>query len=450
MIFSDLILDKLSAIAKFNRKLIVVFVCCCFLMVCCSERKAAELKTGSVIFIHPDGAGASMWGALRLLEKGPDGMTHWDKIERMGLYRGHLKNSTNSSSHGGATAHAFGVKVDYDTYGINPQKPIRSLSGKEYSIMVEVKKSGKSIALINSGHICEPGTGVFVSNALKRSMTDTISEQIISSDADIILAGGEELLLPKSVTGKHGKPGKRKDGKDLIEKARKLGYAIVYNRAELFALPLETEKVLGVFSTSHTFNGHAEETLTGNDLPFYNKDAPSVAEMTEVALKMLKHKGKDFFMVVEEEGSDNFSNANNARGALEALSRADAAIGVVMDYIDKNPNTLLVTAADSDAGGMQVVSIRNSKDFEAPLPTNDLNGAPLDGRNGTNTLPFVAKPDQFGNRLRFGITWACYNDVAGAVIAKAHGLNSELLPNNVDNTDLYRVMYATLFGIILR
>ncbi len=417
---------------------------------CRSEVKTTKLKTGNVIFIHPDGSGASMWGAMRLLEKGPDGNTNWDKMERMGLYRGHLKNSTNSSSHGGATVHAFGVKADYDFFGINPQKPIKSASGKDYSIMVEAKKAGKTVALINSGHICEPGTAVFVANVPSRSMSDAISEQVIYSGADIIMAGGEELLLPEGQIGRHGKPGKRKDGKNLIEEAGKLGYTIVYNREELLELPLNTEKVLGVFAASHTFNDKTEEELRARNLPLYNESAPSLAEMTEKALKIMKHKGKNFFMVVEEEGTDNFSNRNNATGALEALSRADAAIGVAMKYIEENPDTLLITAADSDASGMEVVNVRDSKKFEEPLPATTLNGAPLDGKDGTGTLPFITAPDQFGNRLRFGVCWATGNDdLAGGVIAKAHGLNSELLANNVDNTDIYRLIYATLFGIKL-
>jgi len=438
-------------IMEFNQKskIFVILILYIFFVTSCSNIKTTKLKTGNVIFIHPDGSAASMWCALRLLEKGPDGKTNWDKMERMGLYRGHLKNSTNSTSHGSATVHAFGVKVDNDIFGINAKKPIKSLSGKDYSIMIEAKKAGKAVALINSGHICEPGTGVFVANASNRDFTDTISEQIIFSSTDIILAGGEELLLPKGQIGRHGKPGKRKDGKNLIEEAEKLGYTIVYNREELLALPLDTEKVLGVFSAGHTFNDKNEETLKERNLPLYNENAPSVAEMTEKALKIIKHKGKNFFMVVEEESTDNFSNANNAKGALEALNRADAAIGLAMSYIEKNPNTLLITAADSDAGGMKVVSVPDPKKFEEPLPSKESNGAPVDGREGTGTLPFIAAPDQFGNRLRFGISWASSEDLGGGVITKTHGLNSELLPNNVDNTDIYRVIYATLFGIKL-
>lgn len=73
----------------------------------------------------------------------------------------------------------------------------------------------------------------------------------------------------------------------------------------------------------------------------------------------------------------------------------------------------------------------------------------MDGIGGTATLPFVAKPDKEGVELRYGIVWASSEDLAGGIIAKAHGLNAEYLPNNVDNTEIYKLMYRTLFGIIL-
>ncbi|MBD3169446.1 MAG: alkaline phosphatase [candidate division Zixibacteria bacterium] len=414
----------------------------------CAE-KEETIKTGNVIFIHPDGSGASMWGALRMLKYGPDGMSNWDKLERMGLYRAHVLNSTNSSSHGGATIHSYGVKVKYDTYGNTEEKPVKSLSGTNESILVEVQKAGMATALINSGHICEPGTGVFAANSPKRDMTDNISEQIINSGVDIIFSGGEKLLLPEGVIGKHGEAGVRRDGKNLIEAAIENGYKVIYTRDELMALSPDVEKVLGVFAAKHTFNDYSEERLRNDELPIYYDYAPTVAEMTDAALNILEKKGKQFFMVVEEEGTDNFANNNNASGTLEAISRADDAIGVALDFMKKNPKTLIITAADSDAGGMQMTAIRDSEQFDKPLPLIAENGAPLDGIDGAGSRPFTAAPDAHGTRLRFGIVWSCYDDVAGAIIARAHGLNSHLLENNVDNTDIYRVMYATLFGKVL-
>lgn len=412
-----------------------------------SDRSGPEI--GSVIFIHPDGSSAGCWHTLRLLERGPDGMTSWDQLEAVGVYRGHLRDSLVSSSNGGATVHAFGVKAYFGDYGVNVDHSIKSLSGKDWSIMIEARNSGKSIGVINSGQITEPGTGVFLASAQKRKMTDKITEQIIDSNADVIMSGGEVLLLPERVVGRHGQPGIRKDGKNLIELAEQLGYTVVYTSDELMMLPGNTEKVLGVFSSWHTFNDEPEEVLKGKGLPLYNEYAPSVAEMMEAALKILRGKGRDFLLVVEEEGTDNFANSNNASGTLEALSRADAAIGVALEFINNNPGTLLLTAADSNAGGLHAVSILNPASFEEPLPPNARNGAPLDGRDGTQTLPFVAAPDRFGNRLRFGIVWAGYEDVAGGILARAHGLNANRLPKNVDNTDIYRLMYLTLFGIQL-
>ena len=431
-------------------KINVLIVSLIFLIGSCNIRETENIaQTGSVIFIHPDGSGIGMWGALRLIQVGPDSMLNWDKMDHMGIYRGHLSNSASSSSNGGGTSHAYGIKANYDSYGNNPNKPFKSLSGKEYSIMTEAQKQGMSVAIINSGHICEPGTGVYLANTVSRSLEDDISAQIIDSGADIIFSGGEVMLLPEGEMGFHGEYGIRKDKRNLLQEAKKLGYKVILSRDELHNLESDTKKVLGIFSAYDNFNDYEEEKLIEYNLPQYNNTAPTLAEMTEVALRILKEKNNKFFIVIEEEGSDNFSNYNNASGALEALRRADEAIGVAMQFVDTNPNTLLITAADSDAGSMQVLGIRDHDKFEEPLPEFSNNGAPIDGINGTNTIPFTAKPDKFGNMLRFKIAWATNSDVMGAIVAKTYGLNSELLTNNVDNTDIYKITYNTLFGVEL-
>jgi len=404
-------------------------------------------QVGSAIFIHPDGSSASAWAAMRLLSVGPDGKLNWDRMDQLGVYRGHLKTSLASTSHGGATVHSYGVKVPHESYGMAGRTPLISLSGEPHSIMVEAQRAGFATALINSGHLAEPGTGVFVASAERRAHVDTITLQIIESGTEIILGGGEALLLPQGVTGRHGVAGIRRDGLNLVTRAEELGYVVVYTRDELLALPATTEKVLGLFAPAHTFNDRTDQELRlyGGG-PLFFPTAPSVGEMLEVALALLENRGQRFFVVLEEEGSDNFANVNNAIGTLTALARADTAIGVALDFIDRNPNTLLVTAADSDAGGMKVYAVKNPDDFGMPLDLNSRSGAALDGPEGPGSLPFVAKPDQFGNRLYFGIAWADTEDLMGGIVAKAHGLNAHLLPTSVDNTDIYRMLYATLFG----
>jgi alkaline phosphatase len=330
-------------------------------------------------------------------------------------------------------------------------RPLSSLSGKPHSILTEARNAGMATALVNSGHLAEPGTGVFAASAPARSATDDITLQIIESGVDVILGGGEILLLPEGVVGKFQVPGVRKDGRNLIEHARELGYAVIYTREELRDLPPGTKKVLGVFAAGNTFIDRSEEVLRAEEWPLYQEWAPTVAEMTEAALRHLAGLDRRFLLVVEEEGSDNFANNNNAMGALTALGRADDAIGIAMEYIETHPETLLLTAADSDAGGLEVYPIRDADSavVERPLPATTRNGGALDGRSGTRTPPFISQPDRFGRTWPFGIAWASFDDDMGGVVAKAHGLNASLLPSNVDNTDIYRMMYATLFGIWL-
>lgn len=400
---------------------------------------------GSVIFIHPDGTSVSHWTAGRMSIAGPDGMINWDRLPFMAVYRGHMKTSLAATSHGGATTHAYGVKVDADSYGMDRDRPLTALSGKQESIMQEALKAGLTVGVVNSGNIDEPGTGVFLASVRSRKDGQEIARQVVSSGAHVILSGGEKWLLPKGVKGRHGE-GERTDGRNLIAEAQARGYAVVYNRSELGALPKSTRRVLGVFAHHHTFHDQPEEQLGTAGLPLYVQDAPTVGEMTKAALAILSRHGKRFLLVVEEEGSDNFSNVNNAAGALEAMRRADEAYGVARDYLRHNPSALLVTAADSDASGLEVIAFPS--DFaEKPLPLSTRNGAPLDGREGKGSRPFISAPDQFGKRMPFGIAWTGFEDGTGGILARAEGMNAQALRSgSCDNSDIYRLMYRTLFG----
>lgn len=414
----------------------------------CSHSQIVNQK-GSVIFIHPDGTGLADWNALRMIKVGPDNELNWDKLSGIGLYQGHIRDRITSSSNAGATIHAYGVKADLDDFGlIDDQKPT-SRSGKKLSIMEEAKQNEIKIGIINSGSVEEPGTAVFVSSNLKRANYTEIAKDIIQSGADLIFAGGEDFLIPEGTKGRFSLNGRRKDGLNLINWAKENGYKVVYTKDELALTSPDTKKILGVFASRSTFNDKTEEELDSLGSKNWSATAPSVAEMTEFALRFFENKGQ-FFLVVEEEGTDNFGNKNNANGKLSALDRADDAIGVVINFIKDHPNTTLVTAADSEAGGLEVAGYEiDNLDINIVLPSKDANGSPIDGINGTGTLPFVSKPDKNGKVFPFGIAWSCFGDVTGSVIARAHGLNSNRMHGKIDNTDIYRIMYLTLFGVWL-
>ncbi len=152
--------------------------------------------------------------------------------------------------------------------------------------------------------------------------------------------------------------------------------------------------------------------------------------------------------MIEEEGTDNFANVNNARDTLNALKRADDAIGLARAYLAKHPQTLLMVTADSNAGAMHMLGLRPDKDGKLPdkVKPNDPNGAAYDGIGGTETAPFLAQPDRAGVRLPFVVVWGTTLDAAGGVLVRAEGLNAQYVKGTLDNTKIAELIRLTLFG----
>jgi glycerophosphoryl diester phosphodiesterase len=374
--------------------------------------------------------------ALRNIDKGPDGRINWDEMSHAGVYLGHMEDQLTGTSNAGAVTHATGTKVFAESFGFNADNsPVVPGSGKTgMTILDEAIAAGKATALVQSGHIGEPGTTAFTAKTLNREpdpavrardKTAEIAEQVIRAGVNVVMAGGEVYLLPQGTTGFHVTAAIDAQFNDpvdrpttnLIDLAKSLGYTVVYTEDQLNQVMAQAklpEKLLGVFAANHTFDDRTEEALglnSPNPQPLYVSTAPTVAEMLDASLKILKQDEDGFFVVVEEEGTDNFANNNNAVGTIEAMRRADAAIGIAMDYVDKqDPNTLVITAADSEAGGMQLFQFapytRPSGNFnpsdpalgdsepQAPFinvnPTVSPNPTPrniLDGVNGSTGSP---------------------------------------------------------------
>ena len=404
-------------------------------------------RTGSVIFLHPDGASLSSWMATRFLEVGPAGRLEWDRLPRVAVYDGRLTDSLAASSNGGATVHAWGVRAAHLSFGfVEPEA--RSLSGYPGPLMREAQAAGLAVGIVQTGAHFEPGSAIHLTSAAKRADEAEISAGLLASGAPVLLGAGEAWFLPEGVAGRHG-PGKRRDGRDLVAEARRAGYTVLFTREELRAADPAAPgaRFLGLFAHEHTFNDRTEEELRAAGRPHYQPQAPSYAEMVDFALRVLERSPRGFFLVAEEEGTDNFANKNNAPGTLEALARADAGIGVARAFLARRPDTLVLVASDSNAGSMTIGGPRaDTLDPQRPLPERDANGAPIDGREGTGTLPFVAKPDEAGRALPFWISWGAKDDTAGGVVVRAEGLHADRLPPNVDNIGLYRLMHFTLFG----
>ncbi len=292
--------------------------------------------------------------------------------------------------------------------------------------------------------------------------------------------------------------GLRTDGLNLAEAAVEEGYTLVRTRAEFEALADAIEagdadpadlKVLALFASQDVFNAVSEEELIAAGLvdPSVPEDAkesnlvlygsepgtpgyrpPTAPEMAEVAATVLdahsERAGKPFATVWEVEGTDNMANTDNAIGTLVEARWADEMIGVAQDFLEHDPATTVLTAADGTAGGIQAYAYNVDEETPETVESIDVNPGeesvgveepeapqnPLDGRYGRGTAPFVAAPDQFGQELAFGVAWAGTADLTGGVVTRAAGLAADVvderLSDRFDNVDVYRIAYLTLFG----
>jgi alkaline phosphatase len=403
--------------------------------------------------------------------------------------------------------------------GVDPEeegataRAILSLSGYPGSIMREAAEAGHPVGIVNDGDLPEPGTGAFLAEVGDRNLSNDIAAQMLDGRPGfegeprpvVMLGGGEAFFLPNDAPAcegevtlacyihtdqLNGRGPAREDGRNLLVEASEAGYEVVRTRAEFEALwaeiqadPAYTPLVLGLFARDDIFNDAPEERLIARDLvddsmeeskdgrlliwgslpdtPGYNP--PTAAEMNTLALEVLRRHseaaGLPFLLVSEVESTDNVANNANAIGSLRAAKVADDTIGVFRDFIAAYPATMVLTAADSDAGGFEVFSPAPVDDEDVATSTGNptgfgLNmGFPLDGIEGQGTAPFLAEADAFGTALDFAIGWIGTNDVAGGIISRAEGLNAELLATEFngqfDSTDVYRLMYATLFGELL-
>lgn len=412
--------------------------------------------------------------------------------------------------HEGSFGRDGGLQYNDDDELVSEGRPIDALSGAPGSILREAAAAGMPVGIVNDGDLPEPGTGVFLAEVADRTLEEEIARQFLDGRPGfegeplpaVLLGGGEGFFLPSTapacgdtvtldcyvhVDQISGEGPLRSDDRNLLREAADLGYTILRTRADFEALwarlqaePDYAPSVLGLFARDDLFNDAPEELLLALRLvdneqagtragrlliwgsppgtPGFNP--PSAFEMNALALEILARRsaaaGAPFALISEVESTDNMANHGNAIGVLRALKVADDTIGLFRSFVAEHPNTLLLTAADSDAGGLQLFSPPPLDDdlvsAEVVNPTGfGLNrGLALDGIEGQETAPFVAAPDAFGVEWPFAIGWAGTSDVAGAMVARAEGLNAELLRSEfrtgLDNSDIYRLLYATLFG----
>ncbi|GIW24723.1 alkaline phosphatase [Meiothermus sp.] len=205
------------------------------------------------------------------------------------------------------------------------------VDGRKLSpIFALAKQQGKGVGLVSTATITHATPASFVVSNPDRNAEEEIAQQYLEFGAEVYLGGGQRFFDPVV----------RRDKKDLYAEFAAKGYGVVKTPAELQAS--NASKLLGVFSSSHV--------PYEADRRFQGVIVPSLAEMTRAALPRLAAHSKGFVLQVEAARIDHANHLNDPAGSLWEILAADEALEVVMNFVDQNPDTLLVIGSDHVCG----------------------------------------------------------------------------------------------------
>jgi len=295
----------------------------------------------NVIFMVSDGMNLGAMSLAKMFrERSGGAATNWTKIygERpvvRSLVETDSASSCVTDSAAAASAWGIGERITNGVINITPDgKVLPTLHEK-------LQKSGKRTGLVSTATITHATPAGIAATVKSRGEEKVIAGQYLDRKVDLLLGGGTKHF-----------------SEELRKKYTAAGYDFVGSRKALKQISSKPgTPLLGLFS-----DGHMPYEIDRLNDPKLNSTVPPLAEMTSTALRQLDSSPDGFFLLVEGARIDHAGHANDAAASIHDQLAFDDAIGVALDFIDKNPDTLLVVTTDHGCGGIQMNGVKANPD----------------------------------------------------------------------------------------
>lgn len=321
-----------------NRYVSGIFIVLASILFCLGPLQAQPSKPPklelpkNIIILFADGATTTQWEFGRysseLIRKKSFLVTQ-EVINRgfIGLMTTSSNNAYVTDSAAAASAMSTGHKVNNGSISMSPDgNPLPTL-------LAEAKKRGKQIGLISTATIYDASPAAFSVNVKSRRDYQEIVDRYFILKPQVLMGGGIDYFLPNNLA-----PGKRKDGRNMLDEFMVQGYQIHRSISDLSQV--KRKPLLGLF---------AEEDMDF-EIDRDPKIQPSLAQMTRAALEALDPK-QGFVLFVENESIDTAGHRNDVAALMHDLWAFDDAVKVALDFQKRNPKTLLIVTGDHETGG---------------------------------------------------------------------------------------------------
>ncbi|XP_005186059.1 alkaline phosphatase [Musca domestica] len=338
------------------------------------ERKDNKRRAKNVILFVGDGMGPNTVTAARIMGFKEEGLMSWEKFPDMGLLKTYCANKQVPDSFSTATALFSGVKVNYETGGVDSSVPLgdcaASLNPDRHvqSILKMAQDDGKLTGFVTNTRVthatpaalyahtpdrrweCEQKMPAAATVEGCRDIARQLIEEPTGQKINVIMGGGRQMLV-SNVTDSEADPidtwsCKSNDGRDLIQQwanikaANNEAAVVVQNSGELDAINAQdTDYVLGIFANGHLKYEHERDTSPSG--------MPSLKQMTLKALQVLRSKNQGFLLVVEGGMIDQAHHRGTARKALNEVLAFNDAINATLQALGNDlQDTLVIVTAD--------------------------------------------------------------------------------------------------------
>ncbi|MCC8420273.1 alkaline phosphatase [Photorhabdus thracensis] len=297
--------------------------------------------------------------------KGIDALPFTGQYTHYSLDKKTRKPNYVTDSAASATAWASGIKTYNGALSVD-------VFGKDHQTLLELAKAnGKATGNVTTAAVQDATPAALYAhvthrdcygpretaekcptNALENGGRGSITEQLLVARADVTLGGGAKVFTQKSAAG----AGK---GKILEEQAREQGYQLVRDINSLNSITEANQKkpLLGLFHEKNmdiawegpkaVYHGNIDNPPVSCKVNSKrNPDAPTLAQMTQKAIDLLKVNKNGFFLQVESASIDKQDHKANPCGQIGETVVLDQAVQVGLKYAREHGDTLVIVTAD--------------------------------------------------------------------------------------------------------
>ena len=343
-----------------------------------SERvRENHRRAKNVILFVGDGMGVSTVTAARILEgqlndkPGEENRLSFEQFPNVALSKTYSWDQQTSDSAPTMTAMVTGYKAREGMLSVNHLTArgecdaATIAANKLPTILEQAAAAGKATGIVSTARVTHATPAATYAHTSVRDWEHNgqiasacagvanpvkdIARQLIevsptvAKSLKVVLGGGREYFRHNSQFDPEDstKKGKRTDSRDLTAEwvgTRGAKAKFVFDKTAFdAATPANTDYLLGLFERSHM----EYEADRANDIA----GEPSLTEMTEKAIDLLKKQRRGYFLHVEGGRIDHAHHAGNAQRAL--LDTVEFAKAIKKAYEMTDPrNTLIIVTAD--------------------------------------------------------------------------------------------------------